>query len=226
MTRFALTLVPLLLLVAPRAQADAHAWHARAERFEVDVTIGGFDEGAGEGGWDAESAREMAAWARRFEAIVPRGARVTMRRDAWDDETALTIHDGARTRSTRMSGGPDFDSAIAIVARHFGVQVPPTARGATPIYTLQVMASRSRTYAEDFARALDARGVVARDTFYDAACMPCSVPVAHVLEPGRDAFHRVVVGVYDRPARARRALAALEREFRVRGWVTVVPVIR
>jgi len=222
MTRSAAALVPMLLFFAPGARADAHEWHVRTTRFEVEVTIGGFDEGAGEGGWDAGSAREMAAWARRFEAIVPRGARVAMRRDAWDDETTLTIHDGARTHSTIMPGGPDFELAIAIVARHFGAHVPPPARGA-PVYTLQVMASRSRTYAEDFARALDARGVVAPDSFYDAACLPCSVPVAHVLEPGRDAFHRVVVGVYDRPARARRALAALEREFHVRGWVTLLP---
>ncbi len=76
----AMKLAPALLAFAlglgsATARADAYTWGGASGRFDVEVTVLGFNEGRGVGGWDEGSARDFAAWAKRFNAVIPRAAR-------------------------------------------------------------------------------------------------------------------------------------------------------
>lgn len=208
----------IAFFVAAPARADSYSWDLRSGRFEVHVFLSGFNEGAGEGGWSATRARELAAWGARFNAIVPSGARVTLARGIGDRDTTLTIQ-GARASVVTMPDGPDLDAALVLVARHFGASVPRPAPAA--LYTLQVFAG-SRAGADAFASGLESRGAVAEGSFYDEACHPCLVHPARVLAPSRDRFWRVILGVYDRRAEAERARAKLAAVHHVVAWVAVL----
>ncbi|MGH7281274.1 MAG: SPOR domain-containing protein [Polyangiaceae bacterium] len=198
-----------LSFVAASARADSYSWEATSGRFHVSVFISGFNEGAGEGGWDERSARDLASFTRRFNAIIPPGATVDIERDVNDDRTTLTIRNRGATRAITMPGGPDLDAALALVAEHFHVAIPPAAKGA--LFTVQLSASRSEDRAEAFASDLDARGVVAEGSFYDEACHPCSIPGTRVLDRSPDGLVRVISGVFDEPRSAEHAAAALRR---------------
>ena len=214
----AILLAASLVCAATEARADAYSWRGSSGRFDVDVLVSGFNEGAGAGGWSESAAREFATWAVKFNAVIPPGATVTMKRGAEDDdETHLEIHATGFTQETVMEGGPDFDEALAIVSAWSKI-TPPAAVAPPPLYTVQVFAG-SGARARAFADALDARGVDAPDSFYDEACHPCFAHPAHVLEPGADRLTRVVLGVYDHSGAAWRAAAKLRGEHGVLGWV-------
>jgi hypothetical protein len=202
------------------AHADAYSWGGSSGRFAVSVFRAGFNEGFGEGGWDADSARDFASWAARFNAVVPRGAFVTMERGVDDDGTRLSIHRLGRVQIVRMTDGPDLDAALPIVARAFGLR-PPGPRGSAPprLFTVQIFASGSEARATRFAAALDERGVVSEGSFFHEECHPCFVHDSHVLEARRDGLHRVVIGVFDRRAPATRWRWRLRRTWKVDGFV-------
>jgi hypothetical protein len=217
----AAALLALASLATP-ARADAYAWGGSSGRFEVHVTVPGFNEGAGVGGWDEGSARDFAGWARRFNAVIPRGASVSLERDAGDDDTTLTIRRRGRVSVSRLPGGPDLDAALALVARRFGARLPGRP-APVRIYTLQVFASVSEASAQRFARLLEERGVAAEGSFFYQACLPCTTHEVHVLDAGAGGIHRVVTGVFDRYATARRSLDELRRRFGLRGFVREIP---
>jgi hypothetical protein len=204
-------------LAAQTARADAYSWGGASGSFRVDVFVSGFNEGAGAGGWSESSARDFAAWAARFNAILPAGMSVSMSRDVSDDETTLTIKTKRRTEVISQPGGPDFDAALSIVARRVGVRVPPPPV-APSLFTLQVFAARSRERATKLASVLDERGVEPTEQVFYEQCHPCFAHPARVLDGG-DGFYRVIVGVYDRLTTARRALARLERDWKLSGFV-------
>jgi len=225
--RAALSLFVLALVAPVTARADSYEWSGRSGRFTVHVWLDGFNEGAGEGGWDEADARDFAGWARRFNDVIPPGARVTMTRAVTDDDgTTLSIRDRGRTTTTLLRGDRDvavsaraafFAPALAIVARHFRARVPPVR--AIRLYTLQVFASRSPARARAFAASLEARGVAARGAFFSQKCHPCTIPETRVRDSPRDGLHRVVLGVYDRAESAHAARAHLARDFHVASWV-------
>jgi hypothetical protein len=221
MNRLRWLLVPLALTAVTPARADAVTWGGSSGRFRVSVTSSGFNEGAGEGGWSESGARDFAMWAARFNALLPIGSEVTMERDVNDDDTTLTMRRGARTFISHMRGGPDFDAALALVARWCGRRVPPT-RPSPTLYTVQVFAGRSKINADAFAQRLEERGVTADDSFFEEACLPCSIPATRVLEARQGGLYRVILGVYDRRDAATRARVRLRRELGVAGWVTAL----
>lgn len=201
--------VATLTFVSTPARADAYAWSVSSGRWTASVMLTGFNEGAGEGGWDESSAGEQAAWAKRFNAVIPPRDRVDIvYDDASDQDTTLTIHDGRTTEVVTMEGAPDFDVAISIVAAYFHAAVPQASP--VTLYTVQVMAARSRDRAESYSQSLDARGIAAEGSFYDEKCLPCSIPRTRI-EEGADGFHRVISGVFDRESRADEAAATLRR---------------
>jgi hypothetical protein len=208
----ALLLLLALALAGGPAWADAYAWGAESGRFRVEVVHLGFDDGAGAAGWEEKPARELAAWARRFNAVIPEGASVSIERGVDDDASLLTFQRGGRSDRIRMIGGPDFDAALSIAARHFGQPVPAPVPH-VELYTLQLFASRSEARAARFASGAEARGVRAKGSFYHEACMPCSVPEVHVLGPDAGGISRVVTGIFDRYSEAHRALGELRRRF-------------
>jgi hypothetical protein len=176
-----LLLPSLLLLTAHPACADSYSWGGRSGRLEVSVWLSGFNEGAGEGGWDEDSARDFASWAARFTSIVPRGARVVLRREISDDGTVVELRSArsGRRRLAVLPGDFDFARALRLVARWLGKPVPPT-RASPPLFTIQVLASRSQARAAAYARSLDDREVDPLDPFFVQACHPCLIPQARV----------------------------------------------
>jgi hypothetical protein len=206
-------LLPALLLLTSRpARADSYSWAGKSGRLEVSVWLSGFNEGAGEGGWDEDSARDFASWAARFTSIVSRGARVILRHEIADDGTVVELRSArsGRRRVAVLAGEFDFARALRVVARWVGKPVPP-AGASPPLFTIQVLAARSEARADAYARSLDDRGVEPPDPFFDQACHPCLIPSARV-DPGADGYHRVTLGVYDRRDAARRAAAKLRGE--------------
>jgi hypothetical protein len=207
--------------IATAARADSYAWGGSSGRFEVSVHVLGFNDGAGTGGWDERHARSFAGWARRFNAVIPRGASVSMRESPDEDGTALTMRHAGRVEGVVMSDRPDiddFDEALTLVAAHFGAPVPGPAAPAK-LYTIQLFSSRSESSANRFAAEIDARGVTASDSFFHEACLPCRVPEAHVLPRSEGGLSRVVTGIFDRYSVARRSLAKLRRDFGLEGFV-------
>ena len=200
------------------ARADAYSWGGSSGRFEVSVTLPGFNEGAGALGWEEAHARELARWAKRFNAVIPHGASVVMSQSPDEDGTTLTMREAGRVEVVVMPDGPDFDEALPIVAAHFRARVPDSAAPAK-LYTIQLFSSRSESSAHRFAAALDARGVTAAGSFFHEACLPCSVPEAHVLPRGEGGFSRVATGIFDRYSVAKRSLAKLRRDFGLEGFV-------
>jgi hypothetical protein len=200
------------------ARADAYSWGGSSGRFEVGVTLLGFNEGAGELGWEEPHAREFAEWAKLFNAVIPRGASVAMSQSPDEDGTTLTMRQAGRVEIVVMLDGPDFDEALPIVAAHFGAKVPDSAAPAK-LYTIQLFSSRSESSASRFSAELDARGVTAAGSFFYEACLPCSVPQTHVLQRGADGLSRVVTGIFDRYSVARRSLGKLRRDFGLEGFV-------
>lgn len=214
-------LVVLIVVVAlslpGSARADAHSYGGSGRRFRLSVMVIGFDEGAGAGGWDEESARELAGWAVRFDAVIPKGAFVEIEKDVNDDDTKLTLRVNGRSEVRHFPGEPQLDVALRWVARRFRRPVPPARRAR--LFTLQLFASRSKANALRFAEGLDARGVRASHVVYYAACHPCSVPEARVLETANPKVHRVIVGVFGERHAARIALAELRQRWHVTGFV-------
>lgn len=210
-------LVLALLVDASSALADSYSYGGRGRRFELEVFLLGFNEGAGEGGWDEDSARQFAGWASRFDAVIPRGAFVSMVKDVSDSDTTLTIRVGKRDERQQLPGEPDLAAALAIVARRFRAAVP-VARSAK-LYTLQLFASRSRVSALRFVEHIEAQGVIAERQVYHAACHPCSIPQSRLLEPTKDGMFRVVTGVYAERRLAERGLAGIARRWKLRGFV-------
>ncbi len=220
----AMKLAPALLALAlglgsATARADAYTWGGSSGRFDVEVTVLGFNEGMGEGGWDEGSAREFAAWARRFNAIIPRGSSVSVRRDTLDDATKLTIRRGHEATEIRIPGGVDLDLALKIAARSFGVRRAPKLRAPARLFTIQLFASRTEAGAARFSGDMNELGVEADASFYHEACLPCSIPTTRTLGPGPDRRYRVITGVFDSPRAARRSLVALRRAWKVGGFV-------
>lgn len=208
------------MLVARPARADAYAWELASGRLYVSVLVPGFNDGAGEGGWNEDSAREDAASAKRFNAVIPAGARVAVAYDgASDDVTTLTIRDAAGAEVVTMEGQPDLDVALAIVAAHFHASVPATSPAT--LYTVQLLAVRSSDRAESFSQSLDARGVAAEGSFYEEQCLPCITPQTRVIDPDARGFYRVISGVFDEPAKAEEAAAKLRRAH-VAAWARVL----
>jgi hypothetical protein len=204
------------LFVSSTANADSYSYGGEGERFRLGIWLIGFNEGAGSEGWSVESAREFAEWAARFDAIIPRGASVSLERDVNDTKTQLLIRVGKQSERHEIAEEPGFAEALRIVARRFHAK-PPPARP-TRIYTLQLFASKSEASARRFAESLETRQVrVEGPQFYHEACHPCSIPESKVLEGG--GMYRVVTGVFaDRP-RASRALRVLQRRHALRGFV-------
>jgi len=200
------------------ARADFYSWGGRSGRLEVSVWLYGFNEGAGAGGWDEDSARDFATWAARFGAIVPSDGSVAMIRDISDDDTRLLLRHGRRVHVVTMPGGPDFAAALPIVAGEYGAAVPRPGAPAR-LFTVQVLAARSEQGANGFARALDERGVRPEGSFFHQECHPCFGHEAHVLDAGPDGLHRVVLGVFDRRGAAKRASAGLRRSWGLDGFV-------
>jgi hypothetical protein len=214
-----LSLVLFLASTAGPARADARSWGGESGRFQVSVLRLGFDDGAGGDGWEEASARDFAGWALRFNSVIPRDASVSLERGFDDDDASLlTLRRGGRADLVRMPGGPDFEAALAIVARHFGVRVPrpPTT---AKLYSIQLLASASEAGAASFATGLETRGVAAEGSFFHDGCLPCSVPEVHVRGPGADGVYRVVTGIFDRYSAARRAVGELRRRFGIEGFV-------
>ncbi|HEY8088573.1 MAG TPA: SPOR domain-containing protein, partial [Polyangiaceae bacterium] len=144
--------------------------------------------------------------------IVPRGARVVLRREISDDGTVVELRSArsGRRRLAVLPGDFDFARALRLVARWLGKPVPPT-RASPPLFTIQVLASRSQARAAAYARSLDDREVDPLDPFFVQACHPCLIPQARV-DDGADGSHRVILGVYDRRVAARRAAVKLQGE--------------
>jgi hypothetical protein len=202
--------------VACPAFADAYAWGGESGRFQVAVTLPGFNDGAGATGWEEGSARRFAAWTRRFNSVIPRDAFVSLESD--DDASVLTIRRGGHTHLVRMAGDPDLEAALPLVAGHFGVPVPGPAT-AGKLYTLQLFASTSEASAARFAAGIDERGVAAEGSFFYEACLPCSIREVRVLGPGAGGVHRVITGIFDRYSVARRALGELRSRSGLEGFV-------
>ena len=217
-------LAPALLALAlglgsATARADAYTWGGSSGRFDVEVSVLGFNDGRGAGGWDEGSARDFAAWARRFNAIIPHGGSVSVLRDASDDATKLTIRRGHEATVVMIPGDVDLEIALKIASRSFGVRRAPRLRAAAKLFTLQLFASRTAAGAARFSGEMNERGVAAGGSFFHEACLPCSVPAARVLGPGVDRRYRVITGIFDSPLAARRSLGALQRTWKVEGFV-------
>jgi hypothetical protein len=207
-----------LFMTSTAARADSTMFGGESRRVKLDIFLLGFNEGAGAGGWDEASARELATWAKRVDTLLPRGASVSLIRTIDDDDTTLTIHEGARRSVFKVAGAPDYDEALDVVARHFKAASIALVSPAK-LYTLQLFATYSQERANRFARALDERDVSADGSFYFEACLPCTIPQAHVLGPDASGRYRVVTGIFDRFSAARRSLTKLQGRWKLEAFV-------
>lgn len=212
----------LVLLVPAGARADAYAWGGTRGRVSVSVTLSGFSEGAGVGGWTVEGARWLASWAPRVEALLPPGVHARIGNDEADGDLVVRLQ-GAGPSETIALGihrafpGADLDPVIEVLSRRFRTLPPPPSDA--PVYTVQLLAA-SPAHASAFARGLDGRAIEASDDFFWETCLPCSPRVAHVLV-GPGPLARVVVGVHADRTSARRSLRRL-RALGLRGFVRII----
>jgi hypothetical protein len=213
-------LVASVVGVASAARADAYAWGGESVRLKVSAMVPGFNEGAGEGGYDEDSARAFASWAARFDAVVPRDSSVSIDYDgANDDDSTITIRRPGAVDVVLMAGQPDLEGALRVVARSFGA-APPPAPGPSPrLFTIQLLGTHSEDGASRFSDGLTEREVTAEGSFFYEVCLPCRVADSRVLDAGSDGVYRVVIGVFDDRARAEGAARKLRRTSGLRGFV-------
>ncbi len=200
-----------LLLTTLPALADSYAWGGSSRRLEVSVVSMGFHDGAGVGGWDEHDARTFAAIARRFDSLLPPGAFVKIEQGVDDLDFWLTLRRGPRTYIITLPGEVDLERALSVVARRFPKRSVP-ADEPVELFTLQLFASRSESHANRFVERAERRGLHVEHPFFWQACLPCSIPEARVWSRGTDGWFRVIAGVFDRPANARRALVQLKKQ--------------
>lgn len=207
-----------LSTMSTAARADSYTFGGESRRVKLDIFLLGFNDGAGVGGWNEASARELATWAKRVDTLLPKGAAVSLIRTIDDDDTALTIREGPKISIFKVAGAPDYDEMLRLVARHFKATSIASVRPAK-LYTLQLFGTYSQERANRFARALDERGVSADGSFYFEACLPCTIPEAHVVGPNAAGLYRVVTGIFDRFSTARRSLTKLHRRWKLEAFV-------
>ncbi|MFO0554082.1 MAG: SPOR domain-containing protein [Polyangiaceae bacterium] len=205
------------LLVPATARADAYAWGGQSGPLSVDVTLLGFRDGAGEGGWEVEDARALAAWGARFGALSSEfDVALTYGPDTDETTIVLTEHGAPSSPRTTVFGGePDLEAAYAWVARAVGASPDGAFVESPSVFTIQLLATKSRERADRYADMLERAGVAPKHSFFYENCLPCSVHELHVLDLG-DGWFRVVTGIFDSPARARQSL----RELRAAGLVS------
>jgi hypothetical protein len=165
--------------------------------------------------WRPDTARHMAIWITRLEALVPAGTTVSVMNQ--------TIMCDGPACPADLGGIPDLDgvpepsrvdmaSVFDATAKMLRVSPAERARAASlssSLYTVQVyagarkgaLAERERVHALRDESELDLSG------FYTEGGFPAVHPVAHILADG--GTYRVVVGAHRSIAEATRAADAL-----------------
>lgn len=175
-----------VITFAPDARA---CWDGRAASSpRVSIAVPGDDT------FDPADARAAGVWLQRIEAILPPSASVTAfgetlsicaKRDQCKD---VEWQPGRYDRLfDQVAAGVGAESSVVSRARHM----------AASVFTVQVLASRSRKSAEAFAARIDAP-MDLDPGFYDAGGFPAVNPVARVVassDTGRPIW-RVIVGTY------------------------------
>ncbi len=161
--------------------------------------------------WDPATARRMASWVTRLEALVP--ARTTIE---ITNGSVSCEGDGCANPAWIDLPSGDMVQAFAATADLVGADAASIARAGrltSSVFTVQVyagsrkgaLAMRERIHALDVAALGDLAG------FYSEGGFPAVHPVAHVLHDpseGTDT-HRVVVGVHRRVGEAREIVPIL-----------------
>lgn len=175
---------------------------------------------AGPDAFDPATARDIAAWAPRIDAVL--GADTTLTSEhGFVDVVAPGHEEQGRWEDGKM------ESLYRLAVRLSHRTAPRDAGLAARPYTVQVFAARSYDNASAFAASLDAALDARTEStdivgFYEAGGYPARHPLTHVItEKDADGrpIHRVVVGAFLREAEARDAFASLHREKNVGGFV-------
>lgn len=206
---------------SPAAQADAYHWGGEVDRLRADVHLLGFHEGAGVGGWELESARRFAAWARLANTFIPRGARVVVFRPIDADVLSLEFHSPEHISRLEMSIGDlqtdaEWGVLIGELRKHWprSDQNPTTPPTLPTVFTVQLAATSSRDSARALVQKLAQRGLKVRHQFFYEACLPCTVSPARVIthKTNSGTVYRIIAGVFATRRKATRALKQIEKQ--------------
>src|SRR5262245_25454156 len=158
----------LFVMAAGEARADIHGWWGTLGPVNVHVSHSGFAEGAGTSGWDTGGVLWFADWAARLRASLPPGVGVEIEQLA-DEGFKLTLLRCRRSdrgcaspvsrkllRTSSYGDEVDLDARFArrvlrIVGRAIGRDLPLHGKvRQPPIYTIQLLATRSGDRAHHF----------------------------------------------------------------------------
>jgi hypothetical protein len=197
---------------APPTVACADGAGARGQRSSIVL----WTESAS---WRPATARSLAVWLRRLDALVPEGNAIHV-----VNETVTC--EGPRCIEPSLGAGRlDLRSAFDTAARLVRSPASEVARArglGGPVHTVQVFAggergaraARDRVHAARDAARLDLAGFYEEgdvSSLHGAAGVPTVLPVAHIVRErsAEGALHRVVVGAHLTPQEAADAAATL-----------------
>jgi hypothetical protein len=222
-----------VVMAAGEARADSHGWWGTLGPVKVNVWRYGFAEGAGTGGWDTGGVLWFAEWAARLRASLPPGIGVDIDQGSDDAYTVTLLRCRVSDRgcarplsrkllftSSSWEEEVDLDARFArrilrIVGRAIGRDLPLHGKvRQPPLYTIQLLASRSEKRAIEFSVRVDGIYEHGAPYVYDQNCGPCYAPPETKHDGGTLEglpIHRVIVGNYESPALARSDLAALAK---------------
>lgn len=208
---FVALLLSWLVLVAPRTCfACWDGWNAEVGQVAI--------RQAGDDTFRLETARDVARWGARIDALLPRSANVDV------EHGFVSVGVTGKFAEGRWSGASLAD-LFANVARLVHAS-PSTIAAARALdhdaFTVQLFAGGDRERARVFARSIDddvaRRGLALPVSFYSAGGYPAVHPSARVVEADVGGAHvyRVVVGAFLARSAASEAARLLGRPAFVR----------
>jgi hypothetical protein len=177
---------------------------------------------AGNEAWNPATAREVALWGGRIDAMLPAGGALT------SEHGKFELSDGAGVTTPGSWDGVHLESLFKLAAKILGrrAQARDGARDGTAL-TVQLFAARSQSNADAFTAQLEAKAEAAQlgepdGVFYTAGGYPANHAVAHVVlerDDGGAPIYRVLVGAFLDRSKAEAARRSLRDTVHAAGFV-------
>lgn len=181
----------LALTLARPALACWDGWSATVGR--VDILQ------AGDETWSPATARDVALWGGRIDAMLPAGARLM------SEHGSFALSDASGTTQSGQWDGLHLEALFKLAAKILGRRAAAqgSAQDGTAL-TVQLFAARSQGSADAFAARLQAKAGATQlsepaSVFYTAGGYPSNHAVAHVVverDGGGAPIYRVLMGAF------------------------------
>lgn len=177
---------------------------------------------AGDEAWNPQTAREVALWGGRIDAMLPAGGALM------SEHGKFELSDASGVTTAGSWDGVHLESLFKLAAKILGrrAQAQDSARDGTAL-TVQVFAARSERSAAAFTAQLATKAEAAQlsepaGVFYTAGGYPANHAVAHVVlerDDGGAPIYRVLVGAFLDRSKADAARRSLRDTVGAAGFV-------